>query len=37
MNSVPSWRAGQIVTARIANASRMTSVFARNTPVISGR
>lgn len=37
MNSVPSWRAGQIVTASAAMASRTTSVFARSTPLMTGR
>src|SRR5262249_1011946 len=37
MNSVPSSRAGQIVTPSVISASRITNVFARSTPAITGR
>ena len=37
MNSVPSCRAGQIVTARTATAIRITRILARITALITGR
>jgi hypothetical protein len=37
MNSVPSCRAGQIVTARTATAIRITRILARMTALITGR
>jgi hypothetical protein len=37
MNSVPSWRAGQMVTASTASESTITSVLARITPLMTGR
>ena len=37
MNSVPSCRAGQTVTARMATAIRITKILARITTLITGR
>ena len=37
MNSEPSWRAGQTLAPSTASASRIVSVFALSTPLMSGR